>query len=253
MGVTMVSGCRAVVATSLVLFLAVATGLVADVAASAVPAGGPHPPRMVSAVASVTGATAAAAAGRGGGVTSAASVPLTLRQEDFVPLSASECKRSRRQLVKAKRALVHANCADEADKAARLATLRAGISILRKAGRRSPPGIYAGDLEEVAAALSLADPHYLCALAPSKLNVPDSDEPPSLDQRSWSDTTVITNSLTCCADWSSYNDRCCFAACFDMSVLFPALLSLDYCCRLQQNTCERTHSCPSQVVYAVAP
>lgn len=184
-----------------------------------------------------------------------ASVPLTLRQEGFVPMSVAECKRTRNYVVQAKRALSAADCADEADKSARLATLSTGISILRKAKRRSPPGFHIGEMEEVAAALSMADPHYVCAV---EFGTPVTSDDgnvynPFVPQPIWSDATVNTKTPMCCADWSVYGSKCCFAACFDMSVLFPALLSLDYCCKLQQNQCEQTYSCPSQVIYAVAP
>lgn len=241
---------RAVVASALVLALGVAAALHAEVAASAVPAGGPHLPRAAAPVASVTSATAAAAAARGGGAAAAASARHTLRLDGFVPMRDAECKRTRQQLVKVKRALVKADCADEADKETRLGILRAAISILRAARTYSPTGIKSEDMGAVAAALSIADPNYVCAMASSQSD--SGDVSSDYGHRSWSNVIVTTSTPVCCADWSPYDNKCCFTSCFEMSVLFPALLSLDYCCGLPQNACELTHSCPDQIVYAVA-
>lgn len=159
-------------------------------------------------------------------------------------MTAAECKATRRYLVDRRRALVDAVCADEADKATRLRTLRAGIRILRAAGKRSPSGVSSEEMAAVAAALSIADPHFVCEMPA-----------PTNNHRAYNwDATVYTSTPECCYDWMPYGkDKCCFKSCYTMAALFPAWLSLDFCCGQPQHTCDRTTVCPNDVYYVASP
>lgn len=261
-----------VVAVVLVMMLAVAACLPTLVAASAIPAGGAHPlhflpPATPERTVGDGGGGSVAATVHIGGAAAVASVPNTLRQ-DFVPLSAVECRSTARYLAKAKRALADADCIDKADQATRLQLLLAAISVLRAAAKRSPAGIQGNEVEAVAAAVSKADPQYVCVIATSTTDVGQTYSDFGVGQ-GYSDTredpfdgghnlrgsnVVVTSSTaTCCPEWAEYDGKCCFMSCFHMADLFPALLTIDDCCRQPHNTCEPTHSCPNHVVYAVAP
>lgn len=163
-------------------------------------------------------------------------------------MSAAECKATRRYLVASRRALANADCEDEADKSTRLATLRAAIRILRTAGKRSPAGVSGEEMAAVAAALSIADPDFVCVKTPY---VSDDSGPHGPGA---SDMTVYTSTPACCYNWTPYGtDKCCFSSCYAMADLFPAWLSLDFCCGQADHTTDRTLVCPNDVAYVVSP
>lgn len=234
-----------VVSSALVLTLALVAGLPAETAA-AIPAGAPSAPRGVVPAHPVTAATAGTA-GRGGGAAAAARVPHTHRQE-LIPMTAAECRSIRRYLISSRLALKDAACADEADKSTRLATHTAAIRILRTAGKRSPVGVSNKEMAAVAAALSIADPDFVCVKASN------TSHDTKLAAPTYWDATVYTSTPACCIDWTPYGtDKCCFTSCYTMAELFPAWLSLDFCCGQADHTRDRTLVCPNDVSYVVSP
>ncbi|GAB0494668.1 hypothetical protein MMPV_005964 [Pyropia vietnamensis] len=257
---------RAVVTAVLVMVLALAACLLTDVAASVIPADDAHPPLAVPLAASKR-TDSGGGGDSDGSAAVAASVPYTLRK-GFVFMSAAECRSTVQYLVKAKRALADADCADKAEQATRLEWLQAAIRIMRAAAKRSPSGIQSEEVAAVAAGVSVADPEYVCAIATSTTQEDstntDADNPQTNTDLAADlyngrlplpgyDVVLPLPSATCCPDWNAYDGKCCFMSCFHMADLFPGLLTIDYCCQQLHNICEPTHSCPNHVVYAVAP